>query len=99
MSWGLRTITEAREWRQDGSGMVSTVSMFLNPITPVRLDIYTEAFEPIVSVVGNADAVRKAFVDWLDVEGIDITFSAEHISYIGAELARAELLRENYVQS
>ena len=55
---------------------------------------------PVMSFVGKADNVRKAVIRFLTSRhnGQTRTISGEHASYIGSEIARAEL-NEHYVQS
>ncbi len=104
MEWKLIKVTDT-EWRQDKSGMFTFISYCLDGT--VRLDIMADTgLTPVASFQGKAENVRKVAVRWI-VEHIRFNygneccqgmFSAEHASYIGSELARAELLKTEYVQ-
>ena len=68
----------------------------------IRVDVMAEGDDqPLQSFVGRADAVRKAVIKWLDGVVWPITIerpiSREHASYIGYEIARANM-DEHYVQ-
>jgi len=93
MAWNLNTAKD-REWIEDPSDKW----MIINWIgADVRLDVMAMNGPELQSFQGTDDAVRKAVLDWLEQERIDI--SLEHASYIGQELARAKILQENYIQS
>lgn len=62
----------------------------------IRLDWLTTADQPAVSFEGTADAVRKNAMRYAEEHGWNV--SLEHAAYIGAELAKAEILGSNYVQ-
>ena len=49
---------------------------------------------PVISFQGTAENVRKHTMQNISERSI----SLEHASYIGAELARCAILKENYVQ-
>jgi hypothetical protein len=56
----------------------------------------TDYDSPIMSWQGKADNVRKVVSRFC--EGNLIPLSAEHAAYIGSEIAKAELLKTEYVQ-
>lgn len=89
LNWELVKV-QSLEWQQDQSGIYTLIHS-----TPqgVRVDIMrAEDDYPLRSYMGRAGDVRKQLArDWEDL-------SLEHSAYIGFELARAELLRSNYVQ-
>ena len=107
--WELIKVNET-EWQQDKSGIFTYISYC--PDGTVRLDVMADTgLTPVISFQGKAGDVRKVAVRWLaekyryaDEAGLDIFempsegFSHEHASYIGSELARAELLKDEYVQ-
>ncbi len=92
--WKLIKVNET-EWKQDTSGIFTLISYC--PDGTVRLDVMTTKYEPVISFQGKAEDVRKVAVRWLP-SGYS-WISLEHASYIGSELARAELLKTEYVQS
>ena len=100
--WKLIKVNET-EWKQDTSDIFTLIACC--PNGDVRLDVMsmdvTEAL-PIISFQGKAKNVRKVAVRWLAERypwrSYADGFSAEHASYIGSELARAELLKDEYVQ-
>ena len=102
MEWQLIQVNKT-EWIQDDSGYYTLIHYVKDNI--VRLDIMDRNDMPIVSFQGQADDVRKYIMQWFS-KGIgqvndrlyQSVFSIEHASYIGAELTRAAILRDNYVQ-
>jgi hypothetical protein len=60
----------------------------------VRCDIMTEDNDPVMSYKGYFKDVRKCVVRFMGYAHI----SNEHASYIGEELARADILKESYTQ-
>ncbi len=101
MNWELIKVTKT-EWQQDASGIFIYISYC--PDGTVRLDVMADTgLTPVISFQGNAGDVRKTAVRWLEynyhTELCGEGFSAEHASYIGSELTRAELLQDKYVQS
>ncbi|KKM28207.1 hypothetical protein LCGC14_1567060 [marine sediment metagenome] len=92
MEWELKKV-DYTEWRQDKSGYYILVHHVKNDL--IRLDIMSKIDMPIISFQGIADNIRKHSVRLMARFG---GFSAEHASYIGAELARCAILKENYVQ-
>ena len=111
-TWELRTITDDIECALDGSGIFCTINRVANAITEhskgyigqavsVRVDIMDSCDNnPVMSFMGKAENVRKAVMRFLTNRhnGRTWTISAEHASYIGSEIARAEL-NEHFVQS
>jgi len=60
---------------------------------------------PVVSFQGKAENVRKQSARWFERRSKKVCgitrqqkISCEHAAYIGAELARCELLKKDYVQ-
>ena len=94
--WKLIKVEET-EWRQDTSGIFTLISYC--PDGTVRLDVMTDKYEPVISFQGTAENVRKVAINWVAAYQGFLGFSPEHASYIGSELARAELLKTEYVQS
>ncbi len=96
MEWELKKV-DYTEWVQDKSGYYTLVHYIKDDI--VRLDFMagkenTYETKPIISFQGIADNVRKHAMQYTEFWGL----SREHASYIGAELARCAILKENYVQ-
>ena len=107
--WKLNQSTET-EYNADNSGVYAIINRVTEveytkgvrtQSESVRLDILRESDnEPVQSFIGSANAVRKDTVRYLKrIAGprIHCNISKEHASYIGYELARAEIV-ENYVQ-
>jgi hypothetical protein len=94
MDWKLIDCDE-KEWTQDESGHYTIVNN-IGPKT-VRLDLMTTSDMPVISFEGTAENVRKHAMAYADKNALNV--SLEHASYIGRELARAELLGPEYVQS
>jgi len=88
-NWTLVKVPEL-SWIQDNSTLYGVI--YAMPGSLVRVDIMSTLDDvPMRSYVGKANDVRKAIArDW--------PISAEHASYIGYELARAELQGSAYVQ-
>lgn len=67
----------------------------------VRVDVMTGNNEPLISFEGHHNDVRKALMQWIDErisQKAGCGISIEHAAYLGCELARAEMLKENFVQ-
>ena len=94
MVWELIKVSET-EWRQDSSKYYSLIA-YVEPDNQVRLDLMLHVQEPVISFQGKADDVRKAAMQHIDQNCIRI--SAEHAAYIGSELTRAAMLKNEYVQ-
>lgn len=100
MTWELKEVTP-KECMMDDSGLYCVVNRVVKTvvhkehsgeIVAVRVDIMdTEAQEPLMSFVGNANDVRKHVIDYLMHQHVDTKFpiTREHASYIGYEIARA----------
>ena len=82
-------------WIQDESGYYALIN-WIDENT-VRLDWMDKDNMPVVSYQGRAADVCKAIMQSEDRCNVHIR-RYEHASYIGAELARAELLGSEYVQ-
>lgn len=105
MNWELIEVPTT-EWMQDTSGLFSYISYC--PDDTVRLDIMADTgLTPVISFQGKAEDVRKTAVRYLAEEYKPVyvddnlvygRFSYEHASYIGSELAKAELLKDRYIQ-
>ncbi len=98
MDWELIIVGNI-EWTQDDSGYYSLIHYVKDDI--VRIDFMNRDDMPVVSFQGMADNVRKAAMQWIDNKFYQWTTDrmyCEHASYIGAELARCEIFKENYVQ-
>ena len=104
MAWELKQV-EHTDWIQDNSGYYALIN-WVDENT-VRLDVMGIADSlnpvdyPIMSFQGTASDVRKHAMQWQDSkisQKAGYGISCEHAAYIGAELARAELLGSDYVQ-
>lgn len=91
--WQLITVTDT-EWIQDNSGYYILIN-WINENT-VRLDVMDMDDFPVVSFQGQADNVRKYYMQCCVCNPPMI--SLEHAAYIGAELAKCALLQNKYVQ-
>lgn len=89
MAWILIQVTDI-EWIQDDSGYYTLINWI--DVNNVRLDIMRTDDTPVISFQGKAENVRKRIMRFA------LGISTEHAAYIGAELARAELLKVDYVQ-
>ena len=96
MNWELIKVNET-EWKQDTSGIFTLISYC--PDGTIRLDVMTTKYEPVISFQGKAENVRKMAVRYLAENYYADGFSHEHSSYIGEQLAKADLLKEKYIQS
>lgn len=97
MTWELVRVIEEPDWIQDESGVYVMIHRLLGDLAgriQVRLDLHDIWGIPIRSWQGSAAAVRKAAIRWINGW---YNISHEHASYIGEQLARAELLSD-YVQ-
>lgn len=100
-NWRLRRVDNV-EHVQDDSGIYVYVNWDVETES-ARLDIMVEAnAAPLQSFAGTANNVRKHAVRWLQEYFCPLYagdgLSAEHVSYIGFELARADAERIDYVQ-
>lgn len=93
MIWELIKV-EHVEWEQDASGYYTLINFIEDDI--IRLDFMTSNDFPAISFQGIASDVRKAFARYTEENGMML--SAEHMAYIGYEIARAELMQALYVQ-
>ena len=96
--WQLIKVQKT-EWTQDNSGYYTLINWIDD--NTVRLDVMDADDIPVVSFQGAASDVRKHFMQWIDSRMSQKTsgrISCEHAGYIGAELARCELLKTDYVQ-
>jgi hypothetical protein len=93
MAWKLVNC-EARECTMDNSGHYTVINYIAGGL--VRVDIMKTDVEPAMSFQGYFRDVRKHVIDWF-IENT-VSFSHEHASYIGEELALASVLKENYTQ-
>ena len=93
--WELLEVTSEKECMLDNSGVYTVISFTSDE--KIRVDLMTTDDEPVISWQGhNVDALRK---DVISVLSMEPDFSAEHASYIGAELIRCELMESAYVQN
>jgi len=92
MAWQLRQIENEPEWAQDDSGLYCYVAW--TPKQTVRVDLMeTETDMPVESFESaNINALRKAIMQKYTM------LSAEHASYIGAEIVRCYFLKDKYIQ-
>ncbi|KKN02462.1 hypothetical protein LCGC14_1117390 [marine sediment metagenome] len=102
MTWELIKVSKT-DWIPDDSGIYILINWYhVNGSSlGIRLDIFTTGdHEPVISFLGKADDVRKAVMRWFTIGYVmaDIKISLEHAAYIGAELAKAEILGIDYIQ-
>lgn len=93
MKWELIEV-EHVEWEQDKSGFYCLVNVLSDG--QIRLDLLTPTHSPAISFSGEAADVRKFAARYVEENGLML--SAEHMAYIGYEIARAEILLNSYVQ-
>ena len=93
--WQLIKV-EQTDWIQDDSGYYTLINWIDD--NTVRLDVMDVDDMPVVSFQGAASDVRKYAAQYAGFWGLSHDFSIEHAAYIGAELARCELLKTDYVQ-
>ena len=95
--WGLIKV-EKTEWQQDASGIFTLIGY--RPDGTIRLDVMTDKYEPVISFQGKAENVRKVAMRWVwkNEYSVASKFSLEHASYVGEQLAKADLLKEKYIQ-
>ncbi len=93
MQWKLIEV-EHVEWEQDKSGFYCLINPLADGL--IRLDLMTSTHSPAVSFQGQAADVRKFVAKYTEQQGWIL--SAEHMAYIGYEIARAELMQALYVQ-
>ena len=91
--WQLIKVSKT-EWIQDDSGYYTLINWIDDNI--VRLDVMDKDDVPVISFQGAASDVRKHIMQG----GLSIgsNMSREHAAYVGAELARCELLKKDYIQ-
>jgi hypothetical protein len=94
MTWQLIKVTDTK-WIPDKSGYYTLINWIDD--NNIRLDWMDKDDMPVVSFQGKADDVRKSIMQNEDIRHLRIT-SLEHAAYIGAELARCELLKKDYIQ-
>ena len=92
--WQLIKV-EQTDWIQDDSGYYTLINWIDD--NTVRLDWMDADDMPVVSFQGAASDVRKSIMQNEDIRKLRIN-SFEHAAYIGAELARCELLKKDYQQ-
>lgn len=93
--WQLIKV-EQTSWIEDDSGYYTLISWIDN--NTVRLDMMdgNDENDPLVaSFQGAANDVRKHLMQGV----VNLHISHEHAAYIGAELARCELLEKDYIQN
>jgi len=95
MQWQKIQTTDNIEWQKDDSGIYTLINW--NPSDNVRCDIMSDNHEPIMTFVGTSDNVRKHVIKFASDNGFSL--SLQHASYIGRELALAELQQTSYNQS
>ncbi len=93
--WQLIKVPKT-DWIKDNSGYYTLIN-WIDENT-VRLDVMDRDDMPIVSFQGAASDVRKHIMQHISAICSGRLISVEHVAYIGAELARCELLKTNYVQ-
>lgn len=93
MIWKLIEV-EHVDWKQDKSGFYCLINVLESG--EIRLDLMTSTDSPAVSFQGQAADVRKFVAKYVEQQGWML--SAEHMAYIGYEIARAEILEDSYVQ-
>jgi len=99
MNWQLVQVNKT-DWKQDNSGCYTLIN-WISKDNNIRLDIMDKNDMPVVSFQGQADDVRKHVMQWQDSkisQKAGLGISCEHASYIGAELVRCALLKNNYIQ-
>lgn len=92
--WKLIKV-EHTDWIQDESEYYTLIYWIDD--NNVRLDWMDADNMPVISFQGAASDVRKHATRFADVI-MDWNVSLEHAAYIGAELARCELLGKGYIQ-
>lgn len=112
MTWELVEVTTEPAWVQDNSGVYTMIHRVVEKDVHkgiagervfVRVDLMSKTGTvPIRSWIGRPDAVRKAMMQYVDrissQPAAHSWLSAEHASYIGAEITRAGL-DPHYAQS
>ncbi len=85
---------------QHDKGYVGQAVSVRVDIMGMNWDSVVGSDKPVMSFVGKADNVRKAVIRFLTSRqnGRTVNISNEHASYIGSEIARAEL-DEHFVQN
>lgn len=107
--WELVEVTDDDEYTDDQSGVYMLVHVSVPfsqvPIGYVRVDVMRVADdEPLRSFQGDANAVRKAVVEFIEALSLPDKrsihpLSVQHASYMGQEIQRAALQGSEYVQS
>ena len=96
--WKLIKV-EHTDWIQDDSGYYTLINWIDD--NTVRLDWMDKDDMPVISFQGTASDIRKHLMQLQDTKILrksGLGISCEHAAYIGAELARCELLKKDYVQ-
>ncbi len=97
--WQLTKVPKT-DWIKDDSGYYTLINWIDD--NTVRLDIMDRDDMPVVSFQGAASDVRKRMMQNEDQNPNRdkplCVLSFEHAAYIGAELARCELMQQLYVQ-
>lgn len=94
MKWKLIEV-EPLEWKQDKSGFYCLINV-IESRGDIRVDLMTSTDSPAVSFQGKPADVRKYLARYTEQHGLML--SAEHMAYIGYEIARAEYFGTEYVQ-
>ena len=94
MTWQLVQVINT-DWIQNDSEYYTLINWIDD--NNVRLDIMDSFDMPVINFQGKANDVWKTAVRDM-VRKCGMLFSQEHAAYIGAELARAELLKADYMQ-
>ena len=95
MNWELIKVKQT-DWIQDDSGYYTLINWIDD--NTVRLDVMDTDDMPVISFQGVAGDVRKHVMQHMPAICSGRLISIEHASYIGSELARAELLKTEYIQ-
>lgn len=104
--WKLKR-ADNMEFEQDQSG-ITTLIAWCEPEQGVRVDIMTDAYEPIMSFLGPEHSVRLSVMRFLHEEStkgilgeeteLTNVVSLEHAGYLAREIYRASIETTNYVQ-
>lgn len=105
-NWQLIRVDDIK-WTQDKSGLYCYIAWDMLTDS-VRLDLMRDVPSitcPVVSFIGDADNVRKAFMQymesrkWVNFPNSGFDISIEHAAYIGSELTRCDTERIDFIQS
>lgn len=94
MKWKL-ILCNPIDWTQDDSGYYTIINV-VPAVGNIRVDLMTTQDEPAISFGGKPHDVRITMARYIEENGLNL--SIEHTMYLGYEIARAELLKEKYVQ-